>query len=225
MGLFYAVLLTFLIVSSQYNTLGQSQSLAIKIASFSLADDLLGLFRLRCQFYADKEIIGRNNMMVLLALQNYCSFISLWLFTIKYYETALDIDCLVRKSDLIKNKKDKRCMKYTVGTIMCFSLFCYIPFDISMYLTEEDDELNTWQDILIVMIVVASMAFLFSISIMLTLACYKLVKLVQISNKEQTNHVIIFIQMLAIVTWALSCCGWVLNSLLNARNFFSSENL
>ena len=58
MGLFYAVLLTFLIFSSQYNTLGQSQSLAIKIASFSLADDLLGLFRLRCQFYADKEIIG-----------------------------------------------------------------------------------------------------------------------------------------------------------------------
>lgn len=116
-------------------------------------------------------------MMVLLAMQNYCSFISLWLFTVKYYETASDIDCLVRKSNLIKNQKDKKCMKYTVGTFLFFSLFCYIPFDVSMYFTEDDD-FNIWQDILIVIIVVASMSFLFLVSIMLALACYKLVKLV-----------------------------------------------
>ena len=116
-------------------------------------------------------------MMLLLAMQGFCSFISLFLFTIKYYETASDIDCLLRKSSLRKNRLGKKRLKVTAGILLVFSLDCYIPLNISMYLTE-NNFVNDWQDLLAVILAVASMCFLLLMSIILAMACYKLVKLV-----------------------------------------------
>ena len=85
---------------------------------------------------------------------------ALWLFTVKYYQTASDIDCFLRKSTSPQiNRKKKMRLKVATGSLLVACLLSYIPLDISVFLSDEN-LYGSKQDYMCAIIAILSSTFL-----------------------------------------------------------------
>ena len=129
-------------------------------------------------------------MMILLTIQACCSSTALWLYTVKYYETSSDIDCILRRTDAQNNITNKKWLRNITGTMLIISLLSYIPYDVSSFINTSDHIIKT-QNYLSAFCAVSNAIFLVIMMTTQFTAFVKIIKLVQFSNKEQANNFLI----------------------------------
>ena len=189
-------------------------SLSIIIAILSLLDSVFATIRIKHQYpFSDYY----NRFRPIHCLEGICFYGATWLFGVKYYETAFDVEHIVssdpRWSDSSQswNRERKRLLKYlrwTIFVVICFTVVCE---SLSVY--REDTVYR------VISIATYSMlsCVVIGTSLIMFAALLKFIKIVS-QQKRRFNQCQIAIQIIGLFLWTVARLGAGLTLLIYEGN-------
>lgn len=89
----------------------------------------ISIVRISHQF--DTSNTNLVKMIVLLTVENALVSTAIWLFSVKYYETASDIECLLQKTSLMKNRIRKKRLRNATAVILVLDIAVCIAANVA----------------------------------------------------------------------------------------------
>lgn len=207
----------------------QLGALSVFIAVLSLLNSVFATVRISAvyPFETSDSVVFR----IVFALENVCFFGATWLFGIKYFEVAQDIEFLVFRAgeetyeSIIKKMERKKCFNYVSWSVFCFICMCtFLPSVAYKFIQDWTlySVINTVSFCLLSLVVVGT-------SLAMTIAFFKFIRIVQrTQTSSDFNRCYIVVQIIGLLFWL---AAWVIGGIFlflydsDFHDFYLSRNL